>query len=306
MTYKNVEISEFDTRVPSFERYTPVLAEYTLVLEAQQAAEPDPDMPKITSEAELKAAIDELTSPGAKPTKYFIKKRHVIDRATALGLVNLLPNTSDWRPRNVGVVADVKETPKGNVYTTKVHKDYAAYDMGTKNEEELKKYTDQTGIVGEIGNIEFEGPFKIQISNSSHAAHQQYRVGHREKPVTDAEVLADLKTAGPQIAKLITTKNFKPGRETIGTSAVYDDKRVLKDSHGNVWIYNSDSRLNLIIQVKKAEKTGTTFSILVVSINRQREMHEFGPLKYRAKIVISGGNAKLEREGVIRAEDNNL
>lgn len=150
-------------------------------------------------------------------------------------------------------------------------------NFGKDSEEFLHKFVRKTDSPGEMGKLTVTSPITVRIDRSEHAGHQIYRWEHREDQVTWKEALDDIELALPVIVECVN-QGLRLGSAT--------------DYLGMLWLYNLDTRLNMILQVKKQEQPGSMFKIVIVTILRER-LANFKMEKNMPKITIEGGKAFL-------------
>ena len=156
-------------------------------------------------------------------------------------------------------------------------------NMGKDREETLYKYTDKSGEHGPIARMNLAIP--VQIDQVSHAAEQMYRWEHRFDQVDQAEILKDVTTAAPKLAELVLNGGIVPGKP------FNRDDRGNKDYGGMVWLYNVESGLNIIVQVKGKEQRDHAFKITIVTVLRKRGMEKWS--KDMPKVTVSSTEARI-------------
>jgi hypothetical protein len=152
-------------------------------------------------------------------------------------------------------------------------------DFGNAEEEVLYKYTDQVGQTGQVGRLSI--PIDVRIDQTSHAANQIYRWEHRFDQVDQEEILSDIKKAAPTILDLVLSGQLKVG---TGWSP---RKGTQQNYEGQVWIKNSNTMLNTIVQVKGRESKEYPLKLLVVTVLRKKDFNSLTRRDQMTKIVIS-------------------
>lgn len=157
-------------------------------------------------------------------------------------------------------------------------------NFGKDNEETLTKYVDRTGTIGQVAMINV--PVPVRIDQVSHAANQIYRWEHRYDQVTEEEVMSNVKMAAPKILELVLNGALTPG---TGTNNVTGQNT---NYSGQVWIYNIDTGLNIIVQAKGKEQRDHAIKIAVITVLRLRNM-TWNKANSMPKITVSSTDARI-------------
>ncbi len=157
-------------------------------------------------------------------------------------------------------------------------------NFGKDEEETLYKYTDKSGEVGEVAMLDVVIP--VRVDQVSHAAEQIYRWEHRFDQVDQDEVIWNVEKAAPKLAELVLNGRITPGR---GADARTGEK---SDYRGLVWLYNIESGLNVIVQVKGREQREHAFKIAIITVLRRRNM-TWSRASDMAKITVSSTEARI-------------
>lgn len=137
-------------------------------------------------------------------------------------------------------------------------------NFGKDEEETIYKFADKAGSTGQVGSLNV--PIDVRIDQTSHAANQIYRWEHRFDQVDQEEILSDVRKAAPAIIELILN-----GKMKVGTGW-NPEKNTEQNYEGQVWIKNSDTMLNTIVQAKGRESKNYPLKLLVVTVLRKKEM----------------------------------
>ena len=137
-------------------------------------------------------------------------------------------------------------------------------NFGKDEEETIYKFADKAGSTGQVGSLNV--PIDVRIDQTGHAANQIYRWEHRFDQVDQEEILSDIRKATPSIIDLILN-----GRLNLGTGW-NQTKGTEQNFEGQVWIKNSDTMLNTIVQAKGRESKGYPIKLLVITVLRKKEM----------------------------------
>ena len=157
-------------------------------------------------------------------------------------------------------------------------------NFGKDEEETLYKYTDKSGVVGQVAMLDVVIP--VRIDQVSHAAEQIYRWEHRFDQVDQEEVVRDVEMAAPKLAELVLNNKITPG---LGANARTGER---SDYRGLVWLYNIESGLNVIVQVKGKEQREHAFKIAIITVLRRRNM-TWSRASEMAKITVSSTEARI-------------
>lgn len=153
-------------------------------------------------------------------------------------------------------------------------------NYGKDSEETLIKYVPKEGVIGRVATMNVVVP--VRIDQVSHAANQIYRWEHRWDQVTEEEVMSDVKMAAPKLVELVLNGGMTPGTRQ-------DDAR---NPVGQVWLYNIESGLNIIVQVKEKEQSDHSLKVVVVTVLRQKGM-TWSRGDDMPKITISSTEARI-------------
>lgn len=201
------------------------------------------------------AFSESITDGPTLPIELYIAERGII-----------IPR-EQWRKTTVGAKSDT------------------GLNFGEDSEETLYKYTDKAGVIGPVAKLNVVLP--VQIDQAAHAAHQMYRWEHRFDQVDQAEVMSNVELAAPKIAELVFQGILMPG---VGANSRRGTK---SDYNGLVWLYNIDTGLNVIVQVKPAEQRGEqAFKIAIITILRRAGI-TFSKASVMPKITVSATEARV-------------
>jgi len=157
-------------------------------------------------------------------------------------------------------------------------------NFGEDSDETLYKYIDKTGAIGHVADLTVALP--VRVDQVTHAAHQIYRWEHRWDQADQKEVLWNVEKAAPKIAELVFNDVI-----VLGTgSNTHTGQRP--NYMGMVWLYNIESGLNVIVQVKKKEQRDHAFKITILTVLRRRGM-SWKRMSEMAKITISETEARI-------------
>ena len=159
-------------------------------------------------------------------------------------------------------------------------------NMGRDTEEDLIKYIDRTGKVGRVANLSIPIDISVAVDQVEHAADQIYRWEHRFDQVDESEIMSDVEMAAPKIVELFINDAIAAG--TSGNRQTGQGGNNM----GFVWLFNIETRLNTILQVKNREQRDHNIKLVVITVLRAQNA-SFSKRDSMVKITISSSEARV-------------